>query len=167
MSTAQFLVSFHLSSFVQFNPIENLINWVASVINIDLHWTNIIFLSTTFIVSSMCLVINSGVSSFIPGYKQILSATAHEGPWLTSTYVLRYRGVQSCGQYRGWLVVSPSRYSRSLQPGFATYLSFPNSSWCWVDSCPIHWPKFPEKISSPRETRTSARPVVRSQSMMP
>ena len=81
------------------------------------------------------------------------------------TYVLRHRGGRSCGQYRGD-ILSSSRYSRSLQPAFVTYRSFPNSSRCWVDSGPIHWPKFPEKISSPRETRTSARPVVQSQDMM-
>ena len=57
----------------------------------------------------------------------------------------------TCSQHVG----SPSRYSS------------PNSSRSWVGTGPIHLPKFPEKMSSPRWTRTSVRPVVRSQGMMP
>ena len=55
----------------------------------------------------------------------------------------------ACGQH----VVSSSHYSWPSQPRFATYRSFPNSSRCCVGTGPIHWPKFPEIICSPRETR--------------
>ena len=68
---------------------------------------------------------------------------------------------------RGQHLVSSNRYNLPSEPGFTTYRSFPYSSYAGLAPVPYTGRNFVKKISSPSGTRTSERPVARSQGMMP
>ena len=112
-----------------------------------------IYLVLNFIYCAYCVVY----------FWQSLCATAHWGPWLPSRQraalplVLKHSGkiIQSA---KGSHVVNKSSHHWFLDWDY----SYPDSSWCWVGTDLIHWPKIPTPIGN----WTSPQPAWRVQNIM-